>query len=293
MKEGQIIKALSGFYYVKADDGVYQCRGRGVFRKKKITPLVGDYVTFDISAPNEGYVTEIKPRKNELVRPPVANIDQAIIVSSAVMPDFSTLLLDRFLVLIESKRITPVIFITKSDAVSAEKEQNMEARQNDYRQIGYHTELLSAKAPNELTRLLPFFKDNISVIAGQSGVGKSSLLNALNPSLFIKTGDVSKSLGRGKHTTRHVELVEVDSGLVADTPGFSSLDFRGIASEELADCFPEMRRREEGCKFRGCMHDREPQCAVKEAVAAEEIRSYRYEHYLSFLKEIQSRKPRY
>lgn len=293
MKEGQIIKALSGFYYVKADDVVYKCRGRGLFRKKKITPLVGDYVIFDISEPNEGYVLEIKPRKNELVRPPVANIDQAIIVGSAVMPNFSTLLLDRFLVLIESKNITPVIFITKSDAVSEQQKLKLESYQQDYRQIGYHVELLSTKEPDELTHLLPFFKDNISVIAGQSGVGKSSLLNALNPSLFIKTDEVSESLGRGKHTTRHVELVEVDSGLVADTPGFSSLDFRGIEQKELADYFPEMRKRRDGCKFRGCMHNHEPRCAVKEAVARGEISSYRYEHYLSFLKEIQSRKPRY
>lgn len=293
MAEGQIIKALSGFYYVKTDDGIYQCRGRGLFRKRKINPLVGDFVKFDINDPNEGYIMEIKPRKNELVRPPIANIDQAIIVSSAVMPEFSSLLLDRFLVLIESKRIKPIIFITKVDAVSVEEKQAIEAYQKDYQQIGYTVELLSTKEPNELTRLVHFFKDNISVIAGQSGVGKSSLLNALNPSLLIKTDDISKSLGRGKHTTRHVELVEVYSGLVADTPGFSSLDFNEIELDELADCFPEMQARRESCKFRGCMHDQEPKCAIKEAVAQGEIKSYRYEHYLSFLKEIQSRKPRY
>ncbi|HLR41301.1 MAG TPA: ribosome small subunit-dependent GTPase A [Virgibacillus sp.] len=293
MAEGQIIKALSGFYYVKTEDAIYQCRGRGVFRKRKITPLVGDFVTFDINNPNEGYITEIKPRKNELVRPPVANIDQAIIVSSATMPEFSPLLLDRFLVLIESKRIEPIIFITKSDAATAEEKQKIEAYQKDYQEIGYTAEFLTTKNPHELTRLFHFFTNNISVIAGQSGVGKSSLLNALNPSLFIKTDDVSKSLGRGKHTTRHVELVEVGSGLVADTPGFSSLDFNEIEPEELADCFPEMSLRKEKCKFRGCMHDREPKCAIKEAVAQGEINAYRYDHYLSFLKEIQSRKPRY
>jgi ribosome biogenesis GTPase len=293
MKKGQIIKALSGFYYVKADDGVYQCRGRGLFRKRKISPLVGDYVSFDINDPKEGYVTEIHARKNELIRPPVANIDQAIIVSSAVRPDFSSLLLDRFLVLIESKNIKPLIFITKTDAASDEENEMIAAYREDYRQIGYHAELLSTKAPDELTRLFPFFENNISVIAGQSGVGKSSLLNALNPSLLIKTDEISESLGRGKHTTRHVELVEVGSGLVADTPGFSSLDFNEIESGELARCFPEMAEREAGCRFRGCIHDREPGCAVKSAVAEGTIKSYRYEHYLNFLKEIQSRKPRY
>src|SRR5699024_1489467 len=289
-----------------------------------------------------------KPRKNELVRPPVANIDQAIIISSATMPEFSPLLLDRFLVLIESKRIEPIIFITKSDATTAEEKQKNEAYQKDYQEIGYTAEFLTTKNPHELTRLFHFFTNNISVIAGQSGVGKSSLLNALNPSLFIKTDDVSKSLGRGKHTTSHVELVEVGSGLVADTPGFSSLDFNEIETEELADCFPEMSLRKEKCKlrgcmhdreqkcdikeavaqgeineysydqdlneiepeefadcfpemslrkekckYRGCMHDREPKCAIKEAVAQGEINAYRYDHYLSFLKEIQSRKPRY
>ncbi|WP_099158046.1 ribosome small subunit-dependent GTPase A [Virgibacillus ndiopensis] len=293
MAEGRIIKALSGFYYVQSEDKMYQCRGRGVFRNKNITPLVGDFVLFDESNPNEGYIQEIKPRTNELIRPPIANIDQAIIVNSVVTPEFSTLLLDRFLVLIEAKDIKPVIFITKMDTITDEQVTTIENYQKDYQSIGYPVELLSSKGSNELTGLEHYFTDKVSVFAGQSGVGKSSLLNALKPSLLLKTGDVSKSLGRGKHTTRHVELVEVNGGLVADTPGFSSLEFGEIELEELADCFPEMRERKEGCKFRGCMHYKEPKCAIKQSVDHGEIPPFRYEHYVSFLEEIQTRKPRY
>lgn len=293
MTEGRIIKALSGFYYVQATDKIYQCRGRGVFRKKNITPLVGDHVAFDISNPNEGYIMEIKQRDNELVRPPIANINQVIIVSSAVNPTFSTTLLDRFLVLIESKGIKPVIFITKIDEVSVADRSEIERYQIAYKNIGYEVELISSKAPVILPDLDHYFKDKVTVIAGQSGVGKSSFLNALQPSLLLKTAEISKRLGRGKHTTRHVELIQVLGGLVADTPGFSALDFNEIAAGELADCFPEMHERKHYCKFRGCKHNKEPKCAVKAAVEKGEIMSYRYEHYLSFLKEIESRKPRY
>lgn len=293
MAEGRIIKALSGFYYVKTEDNLYQCRGRGVFRKRNITPLVGDHVSFDINDPNEGYIMEIKQRENELVRPPIANINQAIIVSSAKNPGFSTTLLDRFLVLIESKGIKPVIFITKMDKLSDSETPEIKTYQKEYKKMGYEVELISSKLPAVLPEIDHYFKDNITVFAGQSGVGKSSLLNALQPSLLLKTAEISKSLGRGKHTTRHVELVEVKGGLVADTPGFSALDFSDIDLADLADCFPEMRERKEHCKFRGCMHHKEPKCAVKDAVENKEIAAYRYDHYLSFFEEIQSRKPRY
>jgi ribosome biogenesis GTPase len=278
---------------VQTADGIYQCRGRGVFRNKNITPLVGDFVSFDESNPNEGYIREIKPRENELVRPPIANIDQAIIVSSATLPDFNPLLLDRFLVLIEAKGIKPVIFITKMDMVKDQKKRGIEQYQQEYQRIGYPVELLSSKQPNELGRLADYLTTQVTVFAGQSGVGKSSLLNALNPSLLLKTADISKSLGRGKHTTRHVELIEVVGGLVADTPGFSSLDFNEIDLDTLAGCFPEMHERSADCKFRGCMHNKEPKCAVKQAVESNEIPRFRYEHYLHFYEEIQSRKPRY
>lgn len=294
MPEGRIIKALSGFYYVKTEDGeVIQCRGRGVFRKKKITPLVGDFVKFEADSPEEGYIIEINPRENELVRPPIANIDQAIIVNAAIQPDFSTTLLDRFLVLIEAKHIKPVILISKMDLISEEERKTIEAYRDDYEKIGYRVELVSSKESDGVLSIEDYFANVVTVFAGQSGVGKSSILNALKPSLLLKTAAISESLGRGKHTTRHVELVQVNNGLVADTPGFSALDFQEIEGEDLADCFPEMQERKGECKFRGCMHHKEPQCAVKEAVETGEISSYRYEHYLTFLEEIQSRKPRY
>ncbi|AIF66331.1 ribosome small subunit-dependent GTPase A [Terribacillus saccharophilus] len=294
MPSGKIMKALSGFYYVLTEDGeTYQCRGRGVFRKQKITPLVGDQVEFEAETKQEGYVLDVGPRKNELVRPPIANIDQAIIVTSAAQPDFSTALLDRFLVLVESKAIEPVIFITKMDMLSADQLARIEAFKKDYQQIGYSVEMLSSKEETNLEQVQLHMKDKISVIAGQSGVGKSSMLNAIDPRLDLETNEISESLGRGRHTTRHVELIPIGGGLVADTPGFSSLEFTELEAEELPSCFPEFREREDDCKFRGCMHHKEPKCAVKDAVESGEIPEYRYTHYLQFLEEIKSRKPRY
>lgn len=293
MAEGRIIKALSGFYYVKTENNIYACKGRGVFRKRKITPLVGDFVLFDKTSHGEGYITEIKPRTSELSRPPIANINQAIIVSSANKPSFSALLLDRFLVLIESKDIQPIIFINKMDLTSTEEVKQIESYQADYEALGYSVELITSKEASDLSSVEHYFTDKVTVIAGQSGVGKSSILNALDPLLLIETDEISESLGRGKHTTRHVELVEINGGLVADTPGFSALDFSDIELEQLADCFPEMRSRRNECRFRGCDHLKEPNCAIKAAVETGEIKSYRYENYQSFFKEIQSRKPRY
>lgn len=293
MEKGRIIKALSGFYYVKSKDDIYTCKGRGVFRKKKINPLVGDFVVFDKTSHGEGYITEISPRENELSRPPVANIDQALIVNSAKEPSFSSYLLDRFLVLIEAKHINSIIFINKMDLVSSEESKEISEFKLDYEKIGYKVELLSSKVNDNLTELEHYFKNNVTVVAGQSGVGKSSILNALNPNLLIETGEISKSLGRGKHTTRYVELVEINGGLVADTPGFSSLDFSDIELVDLADYFPEMRALKNECRFRGCVHMNEPNCAIKNAVETGEIREFRYANYQFFYKEIQSRKPRY
>ncbi|TRM12353.1 ribosome small subunit-dependent GTPase A [Lentibacillus cibarius] len=293
MTEGRIIKALSGYYDVKTDEGVFRCRGRGVFRKKKITPLVGDFVEFDKNTQGEGYILSVKPRENMLIRPPIANISQAIIVSSAVRPDFNPLLLDRFLVLIESKNIQPLIFITKKDLLPESEIVRIAGYKSLYEKIGYTVEFVSSGEADILHQLKSHLAGQVSVIAGQSGVGKSSLLNAINPSLQLKTDDISTSLGRGKHTTRHVELVEAGDGLVADTPGFGSLDLNDITAEELGDCFPEISERRPACKFRGCYHYKEPKCAVKQAVEEGIIAEHRYEHYIRFLDEINSRKPRY
>lgn len=293
MGEGKIIKALSGFYYVLTENNeVYQCRGRGVFRKNKISPLVGDDVVFQENNREEGYILEIKTRKNELIRPPIANVDQAVLVFSAVEPLFNTLLLDRFLVLVEHHHIKPVICITKIDLATDDDKQRMAAYSKDYQKIGYEFLLTSSKTGEGIDLLLPYIKGKITVLAGQSGVGKSSLLNALNPGLQLKTSDISLHLGRGKHTTRHVELMEIGDGLVADTPGFSSLEL-DMASEDLNACFPEILSASENCKFRGCLHVQEPKCAVREQVEKGVILPYRYEHYQSFLREILERKPRY
>ncbi|PLS06508.1 ribosome small subunit-dependent GTPase A [Neobacillus cucumis] len=293
MPEGKIVKALSGFYYVLQNDNLIQCRGRGVFRKNKITPLVGDEVVFQAENDLEGYILEVKERKNELVRPPIANVDQAILVFSAVEPDFSTVLLDRFLVLVEFNHIEPLICITKMDLTNNEEKEKIEKYADQYRAAGYEVILTSSETETGIELLNPHIENKISVFAGQSGVGKSSLLNVLRPDLELKTNDISSHLGRGKHTTRHVELIKVGNGLIADTPGFSSLEFNNIEVEDLTFCFPELQRASENCKFRGCLHVTEPKCGVKSAVESGEIPSYRYEHYVDFLQEIKDRKPRY
>lgn len=293
MPEGKIIKALSGFYYVLDKDKLIQCRGRGVFRKNKVTPLVGDEVVFQAENDLEGYIMEVKARKNELVRPPIANVDQAILVFSAVEPDFSTVLLDRFLVLVEFNRIEPLICITKMDLTNDKQKKMIKGYAEQYTAAGYKVILTSSETEAGIELLSPHVDNKISVFAGQSGVGKSSLLNVLRPDLELKTNDISSHLGRGKHTTRHVELIKIGNGLIADTPGFSSLEFTNIETEELTYCFPEIQRASENCKFRGCLHVSEPKCGVKQAVETGEIPDHRYEHYLDFLQEIKDRKPRY
>lgn len=295
MKTGRILKAISEFYYVESGGIVYQCKGRGVFRKQNRSPLVGDFVSFRIDENSEGYIDDIDKRTNELQRPPIANIDQALIVMSAREPTFSSLLLDRFLVFLEAKFITPIIYITKIDLLTQVELEDIRRWKSMYEEIGYQVVLLATlELTEDTTKMIQsHFKDKVSVITGQSGVGKSSLLNAMDLTLTIKTDKISKSLGRGKHTTRHVELLPIASGLVADTPGFSVVQFDALETTELSDAFPEMRKRSNECKFRGCLHINEPHCVIKQAVKAEEISQTRYDHYVSFMKEIQDRKPRY
>ncbi|MCY8008451.1 ribosome small subunit-dependent GTPase A [Bacillus haynesii] len=294
MPEGKIIKALSGFYYVLDGDQIIQCRGRGVFRKNKVTPLVGDNVVYQADNDKEGYILEIKDRFNELVRPPISNVDQAVLVFSAKEPTFSTSLLDRFLVLVEAADIRPIICITKMDLVDDDLlKERIHQYAEDYRNIGYSVYLTSMENGSGIEDIIPHFQDKITVFAGQSGVGKSSLLNAISPDLELKTAGISAHLGRGKHTTRHVELIDINGGLVADTPGFSSLEFAGIEAEDLGSAFLEIGEKSAECKFRGCLHMKEPNCAVKRAVENGEIAQYRYDHYVEFLTEIKDRKPRY
>lgn len=286
MPEGRIIKSLAGFYYVEDNHIVIQCRARGRFRNEDIKPLVGDYCKYDIEGKNDGYIMEILPRKNELVRPPICNIDQAILVFSRKEPDFSSLLLDKFLLIIEHFKIEPIICISKMDLRCDDR---IDEYIKEYRQAGYKVIELSSfdKVGIEEVKLL--FKDRVSVITGQSGVGKSSLLNALDISLDLQTNEISKSLGRGKHTTRHVELIPLYQGYVADTPGFSSLELE-MEPVELAHAYHDFNVLSGQCKYRGCLHDSEPECAVKQAVSKGTITKERYLHYLQYLQEVKKKK---
>ena len=298
MNKGQIIKALSGFYYIKTPEGtIYQTRARGIFRKKKITPLVGDYVEFSYGTEKEGTLEKIFPRKNELNRPAISNIDLGIIVMSISSPDFSSSLLDRFLVSLEYKEIKPLIYVTKTDIASEEEYTRTKKICEEYQIIGYTVVLPEWKkemGPEDVKAILTsHVQDKTIVFIGQSGAGKSTLLNKIDPSLNIKTADTSKSLGRGKHTTRHVELIPVMGGLIADTPGFSAIQFDEIEESELSECFPEIWEKGKECRFSSCIHLNEPNCAVKDALSQGDIMDYRYKNYLSLLEEIKNRKPRY
>ena len=288
MQKGQIVKALSGFYYVESQNKIFQCKARGKFRKNDQKPLVGDYCEFSIENGNEGYILKLLERKNELVRPPICNIDQALLVFSAKEPDMNTLLLDRFLILIEHLKIQPIICISKIDLVHLEEIQKI---MEPYTQAGYQVYYFSSKEKQGIDDIQQVFENKITVITGQSGVGKSSLLNALDIHLNIHTNQISKALGRGRHTTRHVELIKMYGGYVADTPGFSSLELL-IDPVELSQAYHDFKDLSSLCKFRGCLHDSEPSCAVKQAVEDGMISKERYEHYLMFLKEVKEQKER-
>ena len=276
--QGIIIKSLAGFYYVEADGQVYQTRARGNFRKKGQTPYVGDFVDFSAEDQSEGYILKIHERKNSLVRPPIVNIDQAVVIMSAKEPDFNANLLDRFLVLLEQKTIEPLIYISKLDLV--EDRSQLDAFKAIYEKIGYPF-LFS------LEELLPHLDKKVTVFMGQTGVGKSTLLNRIAPDLALETGQISDSLGRGRHTTRAVSFYNVNGGKIADTPGFSSLDYEVKESELLNDCFPELAEVSQGCKFRTCTHTHEPACAVKLALETGQVAQSRYDNYLQFLSEIE------
>jgi ribosome biogenesis GTPase len=299
MPKGIIVKALSGYYYVLPENGtgLIQCRARGIFKKKGITPLVGDQVEFAAAGETEGTVTEIFPRRSELVRPPVANVDQAVLVFAVSEPELSLQLLDKFLVHIAQAGIDCVICFTKEDLLK-QKDAGFRREMEDiwrlYADIGYPVVITSAAEKTGISRLQELLAGKISVFAGQSGVGKSSLLNALVPGLNLDTKQISVKLGRGKHTTRHVELISLSGdGFVADTPGFSQLDFQDMEPEDLAYCFKEFSKFAGGCKFRGCLHYREPGCQVIAAKERGEIAAARYEHYIFFLSELKEKRRRY
>lgn len=293
--KGTIIRLQGGFYDVMTEEKQeIRCRARGNFRNRNISPVVGDDVDIQDQGDGTGYILAVDERSNHLVRPPIANIDQAFLLFSVKEPAFSFHLLDRFLVLIESKQVHPIIVLTKMDLLTEAELEPIQAAAALYRSIGYEVIETSTENGAGIEQIRGSFKDKTSVFAGQTGVGKSSLLNAVAPELELATGKISKSLGRGKHTTRHVTLITLADGLVADTPGFSSLEFpEELEVEEMRWCFPEFVERHDDCKFRGCAHLNEPGCAVKAAVEAGEIASTRYENYVTFMAELNDRQRRY
>lgn len=272
--KGQIVKIHSDLHYVQADNQVYPCKCRGVFRKEKILPLVGDYVEFD---DKKKVIEKILPRKNEFYRPKVSNIDQAFLITSLVSPDFSLNLLDKLLVLMELHSVCPIICITKKDLVSSDFSE-IEEILSYYESIGYQVVYNT-----DLDIIKKLLKDKTSVFTGQTGAGKSTLLNKLNPNWNLETGEVSIALGRGRHTTRVVTLYELFGGKVMDTPGFSALDFHGYSKEEIRDAFVEFKRYP--CPFKDCLHTKEKECEVKRAVSSNNIMKSRYQNYLSFIGE--------
>lgn len=274
--EGRIIKNISNDYVVKVDNELYTCKPRGKFRISNLTPLVGDIVEIDN---NNNYIIDIKKRKNSLIRPSVSNIDKAIIVTS-VKPKLDTNLLDKLLVLTMYNNIEPVICFTKLDLLNLEELKEINSIINYYESIGYVT-----VKNTEIDKIKSILKNNLSVFVGQSGAGKSSLLNKLDSKLELKTNEISKALGRGKHTTRHVELFEVCEGLVVDTPGFSSLDLSSLSNMDIRDNMKEMFDNLDKCKYRDCMHYKEDGCYVKSLVDDNVILKSRYDNYISFLRK--------
>ncbi len=274
---GQIIKIISNLYTVKSNDLLIGCHARGVFRKKGITPLVGDKVIID---PKNNIITEILERKNELKRPVIANVDIALIVTSVKEPNLDLILLDKLITNITYNNIEPVIVFTKLDLISDESKDSIDSLREYYEIIG-----IKVFYNDEITEIKKYIKDKLVVLAGQSGAGKSSLVNKMDSKYNIETNEISKSLGRGKHTTRHVELYDIDGSLVADTPGFSKLDLSTITKEELKNTFIEFNNYE--CKFKNCMHNKEKECSVKDAVENKKILETRYNNYIKFLEEIE------
>ena len=274
--DGKIVKNISNDYVVEANNNLYVCKVRGKIRNLKIKPLVGDNVIFN---EKDKYILEIKERKNFLNRPPISNIDQAFIITSVKEPEFSSNLLDKLLDIIEYNNVKPIICFTKLDLLNKEELENIENIINYYKKIGYEV-----YKNTELEKIKQAFNKKVSVFTGQSGAGKSTLLNKLDSKLELKTDEISHALGRGKHTTRHTELIKMEKGLVADTPGFSSLDFKDMSKEDIRDNMIEFNEYKDLCEYRDCMHLKEENCEIKRQIDKNILKS-RYENYVKFVGE--------
>ncbi len=285
-KQGIIIKGIGGFYYVEADGLVYECKARGVFRKEKITPMCGDNVVISINEEEkaENTIDRILPRKSFLQRPPVANIDRLIIVVAGAEPRPNTLLIDRLTAIAVSRGIEPVIVLNKADLADVDE------LCSTYKKVGFETVIASGKTGEGVDEIKALLKGKTCAFTGNSGVGKSTLLNWIDPSLSIKTAEISQKLGRGKHTTRECTLHKIDGGYVADTPGFASLEILKneiIMKDELPDCFPEFHEYIEDCRFYpDCAHMDDKDCAVRAAVESGDIPKTRYESYRALYEEV-------
>lgn len=280
--KGKIIKGIGGFYYIKTKEGVIECKARGKFRHKSLKPMVGDNVEIKIEN-GKGVIEDIEERNSELFRPTVANVTRAFVVFAMKNPDINYDLLNRFLLLCESNNIEAIVCLNKMDLVSEDERKEIKEKINE---IGYEVLFINAKEGIGVESLKERLEGNVTVLCGPSGAGKSTLINTLTNREHMETGNVSEKIGRGKHTTRHSELIEVNDGYIVDTPGFSTLEVNFIEKENLKYYFPDFEKFNNECKFRGCMHHKEPSCAVKDAVEKGEINKYRYEFYLRTLEEI-------
>ena len=285
--EGLILRCIGGFYYVEAADAVYTCRARGAFRRQGLSPVAGDHVVISVPESGDGTVVRVLPRRNSLVRPPVANVDVLVLVASIREPSTNTLVLDKMIAVAEKQGICPVIVINKTDLGDPQPLADI------YRRAGFECYVVSALEPQTLQPLRERLAGCVSVFTGNSGVGKSSILNGLYPSLVLETGDISRKLGRGRHTTRSASLYRMGEGYLVDTPGFSSLDMEQvepIAKDELADCFREFEPYIGDCRFIGCAHYKEPNCAIRDAVERGDIAPSRYESYVTMYEAVKDKK---
>lgn len=296
--QGKIVKGIAGFYYVDVvESGIYECKAKGIFRKEKKKLLVGDNVEIEPLDEEEengypkGNLVKILPRKNVLIRPACANIDQALVIFAVRQPDPNFQLLDRFLISMEQQDVKTVICFNKTDLIT---EAELRAICDIYENSGYRIVTVSAAQRQGIEEIHAILEGKTTVVAGPSGVGKSSITNLMQESVSMETGEISKKLKRGRHTTRHAQLIEVGKETyLMDTPGFSSLFLEGLEKEELAFCFPEFAKYENQCRFQGCAHIHEPDCKVKEAVEQGYVHRQRYENYVALYDEIKNKKRSY
>lgn len=287
--QGKIIKGIGGFYYVDIPEhGLYECKAKGSFRNQKLKPLPGDNVTIDVLDEEKklGNIIEISERINELIRPAVANVDQALIEFAAAQPNPNLNLLDRFLVLMNRQQVNTIICFNKIDIA---EDGMLERLEQAYAKCGMPVILISTYTGEGMEQVRKLIHGKTTVFAGPSGVGKSSLLNELMPEANVKTGEISEKIKRGKHTTRHSELMKAeDSTFLIDTPGFSTLYLENLDKDELRQYYAEFQEYEGKCRFLGCSHTHEPDCCVKQAVEAGEISSIRYKNYIELYEELKN-----